>query len=298
MSKIFDVSKEDKKMLDSIFWRSFAVFACPMPAYRQAPGFTFSIAPALDCYYPENDKRAEAMVRHTTPYNITQAVGTFAMGLAASMEKENAANYGAYDTSAIPAIKTSLMGPLSGIGDALFWGIVRTIATSVGISLAATGSILAPIAFLILYNIPNVVCRYFMTYLGYTLGETFLKEAYESGFVSILTKAAGIVGIISNQAKIDINAVQNYGTVNVKAEGLVRGIAYAGGILALAGSPATGSQIIGSTNNGNITITSDLANGTYLAHGVVAHTDLAETGSVTPNTSNSTNDATITLPQA
>lgn len=195
MSKIFDVSKEDKKMLDSIFWRSFAVFACPMPAYRQAPGFTFSIAPALDRYYPEKDKRAEAMVRHTTPYNITQAVGTFAMGLAASMEKENAANYGAYDTSAIPAIKTSLMGPLSGIGDALFWGIVRTIATSVGISLAATGSILAPIAFLILYNIPNVVCRYFMTYLGYTLGETFLKEAYESGFVSILTKAAGIVGM-------------------------------------------------------------------------------------------------------
>ena len=87
------------------------------------------------------------------------------------------------------------MGPLSGIGDALFWGIVRTISASVGISLAATGSIMGPILFLVLYNIPNIVCRYFMTYLGYTLGETFLKEAYQSGFVSILTKVAGIVGM-------------------------------------------------------------------------------------------------------
>ena len=196
MSNMFkNVSKEDKKMLNSIFWRSFAVFACPMPAYRQAPGFTFSVAPALDRYYPEQEKRAEAMQRHMTPYNITQAVGTFAMGLAASMEKENAANYGEYDVSSIPAIKTSLMGPLSGIGDALFWGIVRTISASVGISLAATGSIMGPILFLVLYNIPNIVCRYFMTYLGYTLGETFLKEAYQSGFVSILTKVAVIVGM-------------------------------------------------------------------------------------------------------
>lgn len=197
MTNMFkNVSSEDKKMLNSIFLRSFMVFAAPCGvAYRQAPGFTFSIVPAIERYYPEQDKRAECMLRHMTPYNITQAVGTFAMGLAASMEKENAANYGSYDVSAIPAIKTSLMGPLSGIGDALFWGIVRTISASVGISLAATGSVMGPILFFILYNIPNVLCRYYMTYLGYTLGETFLKEAYKSGFVSILTKCAGIVGM-------------------------------------------------------------------------------------------------------
>ena len=196
MSNMFkNVSKEDKKMLNSIFWRSFMVFACPMPAYRQAPGFTFSVCPALERYYPEKEKRAEAMQRHMTPYNINQDVGTFAMGLAASMEKENAANYGNYDASAIPAIKTSLMGPMSGIGDALFWGIVRTISASVGISLAATGSLMGPILFFVLYNVPNVLTRYLMTYWGYTLGETFLKDAYESGFVSILTKAAGIVGM-------------------------------------------------------------------------------------------------------
>lgn len=197
MTSLFkNVAKDDRKMLNKIFWRSFMVFAAPCGvAYRQAPGFTFSIVPAIDRYYEDKEKRAECMLRHMTPYNITQAVGTFAMGLTASMEKENSENYGAYDVSAIPAIKTSLMGPLSGIGDALFWGIVRTISASVGISMAATGSIMGPILFFVLYNIPNVLCRYFMTYLGYTLGETFLKDAYQSGFVSILTKCAGIVGM-------------------------------------------------------------------------------------------------------
>lgn len=197
MTSIFkSVSAEDKKMLDKIYWRSYMVFAAPCGmAYRQAPGFTFSIIPAIERYYPEQEKRAECMQRHMTPYNITQAVGTFAMGLAASMEKEAAANYGNYDVSAIPAIKTSLMGPMSGIGDAIFWGIVRTISASVGISLATQGSIMGPILFFVLYNIPHMVVRYYMTYLGYTLGETFIKNAYQSGLIAILTKCAGIVGM-------------------------------------------------------------------------------------------------------
>ena len=64
-----------------------------------------------------------------------------------------------------------------------------------GISMAAKGSIMGPILFFLLYNIPHVIVRYYMTYLGYSLGETFLKDAYQSGLISILTKCAGIVGM-------------------------------------------------------------------------------------------------------
>ena len=90
-----NLSQEDIKMLDRIYWRSFNVFAgFAGSAYAASLGYTYSIRPALDRFYPEQEKRAECMQRHMTPYNITQAVGTFAMGLAASMEKEAAANYG------------------------------------------------------------------------------------------------------------------------------------------------------------------------------------------------------------
>lgn len=32
------------------------------------------------------------------------------------------------------------MGPMSGIGDAIFWGVLRVIAAGIGINLAMSGS--------------------------------------------------------------------------------------------------------------------------------------------------------------
>ncbi len=191
------VSKEDKKMLNSIFWRSFTVFAGnPGVTKAGADGFLYSMIPALSRYYKKDEtKLKDAMVRHTTWYNITENLGTFAMGVVAAMEKENSEKED-FDTTSISAIKTSLMGPLSGIGDSIFWGVVRVIAAGVGISLAANGSILGPIMFLLIYNIPSIICRYYMTYMGYTLGSTFIERLYNSGAMKIVTKCASILGLV------------------------------------------------------------------------------------------------------
>ena len=198
MSKLFkSVSLEDKHLLDKTFWRSFMIFAGPITTHmRQANGFTMTLGPTFERFYPEKERRADAMQRHFVPYNITQNVGTFCIGLVMSMEKQNAAHYGNYDAASIQSIKTSLMGPLSGIGDAVYWGIVRCIAASIGISFAAQGSILGPILFLLIYNIPSFIGRYYLLYLGYTMGENFITKAYESGLINILTKCASIVGLI------------------------------------------------------------------------------------------------------
>lgn len=196
MSKITALPKEDKKMLNSIFLRSFAVFGgCAGQVKAGATGFMVSVMPAIRRFYKTKEERTDALVRHTTWYNITQNVGTFAMGLVASMEKENSEKPD-FDATSIAALKTSLMGPMSGIGDAIFWGVVRVIAAGVAISFASTGSLIAPIIFLLLYNIPSVVCRYYMTYLGYSLGSNFIQRIYASGGMKILTKAASIVGLI------------------------------------------------------------------------------------------------------
>jgi PTS system mannose-specific IID component len=183
-------------MLNSIFFRSFNVFAGAAGSTKAgASGFIWSLLPALERYYPEKERLTKAMQRHNIWYNITQNVGTFAMGLVASMEKESSEKPD-FDTQSIVAIKTSLMGPMSGIGDAIFWGIVRVIAAGVAIGMAATGSLMAPLVFLIAYNVPSVLCRYYMTYLGYTLGSTFIERIYASGGMKILTKAASTVGLM------------------------------------------------------------------------------------------------------
>ncbi len=198
MSKLnANLSAEDRKMLNKIFLRSFTVFASGAggAAKGGADGWLYSIMPAINRYYKDDpEARADAMARHTTWYNITQNVGTFAMGLVASMERENTL-HDDFDTESIDGTKVSLMGPMSGIGDAIFWGCLRVIAAGIGINMAMTGSPLGAILFLLIYNIPSIICRYFMTYLGFTLGTNFISQLYEGGLMRLVTRATSTVGL-------------------------------------------------------------------------------------------------------
>lgn len=176
----------------------FSVFAsCAGGSVKAgADGWLYSVQPALNRYYSDDpEARADAMKRHTTWYNITQNVGTFAMGLVASMERENS-QHEDFDTESIDGIKVSLMGPMSGIGDAIFWGVLRVIAAGIGINLAMSGSPLGAIMFLLIYNIPSILCRYFMTYLGFSMGTNFISEMYEGGLMKLITKATSTVGLV------------------------------------------------------------------------------------------------------
>ena len=191
-----DLSVDDRKMLKSIYWRSFTVY-CLWAGEAEAgsDGFIYSLMPAFKRFYKKAEDRTAAMVRHTTWFNMTENVSTFVMGLVAAMERENSQSKD-FDVSSINAVKASLMGPLSGIGDAVFWGVLRVIAAAVGISVAATGSPLGPILFLLIYNIPSMLCRWWMTVLGYKLGTSFLSKAYETGIMGVIMKAASILGLI------------------------------------------------------------------------------------------------------
>ncbi len=192
-----DLSPEDRKMLHGIFFHSFNVFAMYAGGARGgASGFMWSILPALKRFYPEHDKLQDALTRHSTWYNITSNVGTFCMGLVAAMEKENSETDD-FDTHSIDSVKASLMGPMSGIGDAIFWGVLRVIAAAVGMALCAeNGSILGPIVFLLIYNIPSWITRWVLTVLGYRVGSNFITRLYEGGYMAIITKLASILGLL------------------------------------------------------------------------------------------------------
>lgn len=192
-----DLSTDDRKMLRSIFFHSFNIFAMYCGGAKAgASGFMWALAPAFERFYPDHERRRDAMIRHSTWYNITSNVGTFCMGLVAAMEKENSEKPD-FDTQSIDAIKASLMGPMSGIGDAIFWGVLRVIAAAVGMALCSeTGSILGPIVFLLIYNIPSILCRWYLTVLGYRVGSNFITKLYEGGLMDLITKLAGILGLI------------------------------------------------------------------------------------------------------
>lgn len=196
MKMTANLTKEERKMLNSMAWRSFALHADRMgPTKFHASGFAFSMIPAIRLFYKNDKDQADALVRHVSWFNSTPHAENLILGITASMEKERSLRKD-FDDQSITAVKASLMGPLAGIGDTFFQGILRVIAASIGISLSMEGSFLGPILFLLIYNIPAVFLTFYLTYTGYSVGSTFIERIYSSGGMNILTKAASTLGLI------------------------------------------------------------------------------------------------------
>lgn len=187
--------KAEKKLIKSMYWRSFTLYSAVTPAKQGASGVSYTMQPFIDRFYQnrEADRKA-AMVRHMSYFNTNVAMFPFIMGITASMEKENAEKDD-FNPESINAIKTSLIGPLAGIGDSVFWGVLRVIAAGIGVSLAQANNFMAPIIFLLLFNLPVQLVRWQGAKLGYTLGASYISDLYESGMINVLTKGATIVGL-------------------------------------------------------------------------------------------------------
>ena len=127
-------------------------------------------------------------------FNTTPAVVPTIMGISAAMEEENA-NNPAFDVQSINAVKASLMGPLAGIGDSIFWGTVRIIAAGIGVSIAKDGNLFGPLLFLVLYNLPNILVRIFGLKLGYQVGVNSLDRIQKEGLMDKIMAVATIVGL-------------------------------------------------------------------------------------------------------
>lgn len=149
----------------------------------------------IKIYEGQPEKLQEAMVRNVEFFNITPQLAPFVGGIAASMEEQNARNDD-FDTKSITAIKSALMGPLSGIGDSIFIGGIRIIALGVGIPLAMQGNFLGVLLYFLIYNIPAFALRYYGIKKGYELGTSYLEQFKQSGLMDKLMQAANIVGIM------------------------------------------------------------------------------------------------------
>ncbi|MDD3173705.1 MAG: PTS system mannose/fructose/sorbose family transporter subunit IID [Herbinix sp.] len=181
------------------FFRSFPLQACFCYERMQNVGFAYQMIPALKKLYPNKDEASEALKRHLAIFNTTPAIVTFITGAAIALEEKfkKAKEAGEEcDEDSINAVKTALMGPLAGIGDSFFWGTFRIIGAGIGATMAANGSILGALLFLLIYNIPHLLIRYQGLKIGYKSGVNFLSSMSEGGIIAKLTDAAKILGLI------------------------------------------------------------------------------------------------------
>lgn len=184
-----------KKDLMSIYIRSLSLEYSWNYERQQHMGYCFAMLPAIRRIYEKKEAQIEAARRHMEFFNTTPYVSTAIMGISTAMEESNADNTD-FDTSSINSVKVALMGPLAGIGDSMFWGTLRVIATGIGTSLALNGNILGPILFWLIYNIPAYLVRYWCLKFGYGFGTSFLNRIEESGLMPKLTYGAAVIGLM------------------------------------------------------------------------------------------------------
>ena len=213
-------SNNEKKLLtksdiNRVFWRSFTVNASFNYERQMSQGAQYALSPILQKLYPDKKELGEALQRHAEFFNTTPMLCPFIFGITAAMEEENATQED-FDPNTINSVKAGLMGPLAGIGDSVFWGTLRPLAGGIACSLALTGNLFAPFLFLLLFNIPNVLVRYFGCHWGYNSGMKALNRFEELGLTEKIFTAAAIIGLLviggMSASMVSINPVVAIGS--------------------------------------------------------------------------------------
>jgi fructoselysine/glucoselysine PTS system EIID component len=187
--------KLTKRDIRNLFLRSLALEANFNFETWQNTGFAFTIIPVLKRLYTTKQSMAAALKRHLQFFNTSPYGSTLIFGITAAMEEQNSQDAD-FDEESINSVKLGLMGPLAGIFDSLFWGTFKVIAAGVGTSLAIKGNVLGPLLFIFIFNVPHLLLRYNLTFIGYNAGTKFLQNLAKNNVMDRLTKGASILGLM------------------------------------------------------------------------------------------------------
>ena len=208
-------SKITKKDFNQCFWRSLTLDSSWNYERMQNIAYCYMMAPIIRRLYENKEDRAAALKRHLEFMSVTPHISTLLVGISGAMEEENAKNPDC-DENSINAVKSSLMGPMAGVGDSFFWGTLLLIAAGVGVSLASQGNIMGPILFFLIINIPHFILRYLCLDKGFKYGTQFFKDISSGGIITKITEAATMLGLMviggMTAANVNFNLAINVGS--------------------------------------------------------------------------------------
>lgn len=163
----------------------------------QAGAITTVMGPLLEKMYEgDKEKVAEGLERQMLYFNTEPRIGAVLPGMTVALE-EGMANdtSGEADPSMVTDIKTALMGPLAGIGDTVWAGLLKPIYLSICLGWAAQGYIWGAFAYGIGFLLLDFLLTYFMFMNGYKLGIDSVDRFLQNSFINKITTFLGIVGL-------------------------------------------------------------------------------------------------------
>lgn len=178
-------------------WKRWGFTHLTSMSYEKLQGhaYAYSFIPFAKKYYSDDPEAARRLMeRHSMFYNTEPQTGQLVTGIVTSLEEQIA--LGEDISEEMPVnIKATLMGPLAGIGDSIIQGIIVPTLLSIGMGLAAQGSALGPLFYIISYAIIGTLITYASFEYGYKLGinaiDTIVGENAQR-----ITRAFNVVGVM------------------------------------------------------------------------------------------------------
>ncbi len=212
----------DQKTLNAMVWRSLNLQASFNYERMQAAGWLWGILPGLQKIHTNKEDLSLSMEHNLEFFNTHPFLVTFVMGIVLSLEQQKA------DINTIRAVRVAAMGPLGGIGDALFWFALVPITAGITANMAIAGNIVGPILYLAIVFGVQMALRFFLMNWSYKLGTNAIgiltKNAKE------FTRAASMLGVFivgaltCNYANINLGMVIPNGESVIDVQGLLNGV--------------------------------------------------------------------------
>ena len=190
-----EMTKLDKKDITKSMWIYYAGAELSNSYERlQSLVFCASMTPILKKLYTTDEELSAALKRHLVFFNTEGILGAIIQGIVISMEEQKA-NGESITDDAITGIKTGLMGPVAGMGDAIIWAAVMPIIFSIFLPFASNGSALGGIMPLILYPLITIVISYYLIHNGNTLGKKSIVSLLHGGRMKNIIFTANVIGL-------------------------------------------------------------------------------------------------------
>ena len=197
--------KLDQKTLNKMVWRSLFLQASFNYERMQAGGWLYSILPGLEKIHTNKDDLSKSMTHNLEFFNTHPFLITFVMGIILSLEENKV------EIPTIRAVRVAAMGPLGGIGDALFWFTLVPIVAGISSNMALQGHIAGPILFFIVFNIFQFAIRFWLMNWSYRMGESAIDVLTQNA--KEFTRAASILGVLVVGALVSV-----YGDTSIALE--------------------------------------------------------------------------------
>lgn len=212
----------DKKTLNKMVWRSLFLQASFNFERMQAAGWLFGILPGLQKIHTNDEDLSKSMKHNLEFFNTHPFLVTFVMGIILSLEQQKA------DTNTIRAVRVAAMGPLGGIGDAIFWFTLVPITAGITANMAIDGSLAGPILFLLIFNIVQFGIRYWLMHWSYNLGSKAIDILTQNA--KEFTRSASMLGVFivgaltSNYGATSVNIIIENGDSPINIQNILDGV--------------------------------------------------------------------------